>query len=73
VCILPVGFDGAFAVWPRRHLLPWPIGKIDIVVGEPIPAGLIACLDDGQLLAELDRRLRACFWEAQQRRRRRWI
>jgi 1-acyl-sn-glycerol-3-phosphate acyltransferase len=71
VCILPVGFDGCYAAWPRRHVLPWPIGVINIVVGEPIPASLIANLDDEQLLIELERRLRANFWKAKEARRRR--
>jgi 1-acyl-sn-glycerol-3-phosphate acyltransferase len=57
--ILPVAIEGAFAAWPRRHKLP-RLGRIRVHYGEPILPAEIAGRDDGELLAEVERRIRQC-------------
>jgi 1-acyl-sn-glycerol-3-phosphate acyltransferase len=57
--ILPVAIEGAFAAWPRRHKLP-RLGRIRVHYGEPILPAEIAGRDDGELLAEVERRIREC-------------
>jgi len=69
VPLLPVGIDGAFDSWPRSRLLPAP-AVIHIQFGEPLEPAEIAGLDDRELVAEMDRRIRACHHKARQFRRR---
>ncbi len=57
--ILPVAIEGAFAAWPRRHKLP-RLGRIRVHYGEPILPAEIAGRDERELLAEVERRIRAC-------------
>lgn len=71
VLVLPVGFDGAYQVWPRRNPAPWPLGVIDIVVGEPIPAERIAAMEESAFLDELEGRIRHCLDDARSARLRR--
>lgn len=63
VPLIPVGMDGAYQAWPRTSPLPLP-GKLAVVIGEPITADEVAAMNDEQLVAELDRRMRACHLEA---------
>lgn len=63
VPLMPVGIDGAFTAWPRSRKFPRP-AAIRIQWGNPLSPELIAALDDGQLLAEVERRVRACHAEA---------
>ena len=66
--LIPVGFDGAFQAWPRDS--PFPrLSAMAVVIGEPILPPQIATLDDSQLVAELQKRLTACFAQARQMRR----
>jgi 1-acyl-sn-glycerol-3-phosphate acyltransferase len=67
VPLLPVGIDGAFDAWPRWKKLP---GKalIHIAIGQPLLPEEAAKLDDEALVAELERRMRACHAEARQSR-----
>ncbi|HEX3998903.1 MAG TPA: lysophospholipid acyltransferase family protein [Pirellulales bacterium] len=58
VPLLPVGIDGAFDSWPRWKSLPGR-AVIHIQFGEPLEPAEIAKLDDRQLVAEMDRRIRA--------------
>lgn len=58
VPLLPVAMDGAFDSWPRSHLLPSP-ALIHIQFGEPLRPADIEKLDDRELVAEIDRRIRA--------------
>lgn len=71
VAVLPVGFDGAYEIWPRRRRLPLPLGVIEIVVGEPIDPAMVGALSEEQLLAELERRLTACVARAKEKRQHR--
>jgi len=57
--LLPVGLDGPFDILPRGSLLPRPT-TVQLVIGEAISPELAESLDDGALLAELERRIRAC-------------
>ncbi|HEX4149317.1 MAG TPA: lysophospholipid acyltransferase family protein [Pirellulales bacterium] len=59
VPLLPVAIEGAFDAWPRTRRFPRP-GKIDIEFGPPLEPETIAGLDESQLIAEIQRRLRAC-------------
>lgn len=59
VSVLPIGIDGAHRAWPRGALFP-RLAAVRVVVGEPLTADQIRKLDDQQLLAEVDRRMRAC-------------
>ena len=68
VPLLPVGIDGAFDSWPRSSLLPGP-AMIHIQFGEPLEPADIAKLDDRQLIAEMDHRIRACHAQAREYRR----
>jgi 1-acyl-sn-glycerol-3-phosphate acyltransferase len=67
VPLIPVAIEGAFDCWPRSHPLPLP-GVIHIQFGEPLLPADIAPLDDAQLLAEVDRRIRACHALARESR-----
>lgn len=60
VPLVPVGFDGGYDAWPRTRLLPgW--SRIHVVVGPPIEPEDFKRMDDDQLMAELERRIRVCF------------
>ena len=67
VPLLPVGLDGAFDVLPRGAVVPRP-GRLYLVIGEPISPELAASLNDDQLIAELERRMRACHAAARRGR-----
>jgi 1-acyl-sn-glycerol-3-phosphate acyltransferase len=67
--LLPVGLDGAYDVLPRTSVLPRP-AVVHLVIGEPITPEEVASLDDESLLAELERRIRACHAVARRGRRR---
>lgn len=61
--LLPVAISGAFESWPRQQPLPYP-SVIYIRVGRPISFAEAEALDDGALLAELERRMHACHVQA---------
>jgi 1-acyl-sn-glycerol-3-phosphate acyltransferase len=65
--ILPIAFDGAFQAWPRSSPLPQP-SAIHIVIGQPISPEQISTLNDAELIAELDKRIHACFERARKSR-----
>ena len=67
VPLIPVGMDGAFQAWPRTSPLPLP-GKLAVVIGRPISPEEVEGLTDEALVAELDRRMRACHLEARRLR-----
>lgn len=67
--LVPVGIDGAFQAWPRTSPLPRP-ARIQVVIGEPIDAALVADMPDAELVAELERRIRACHANARAGRER---
>jgi 1-acyl-sn-glycerol-3-phosphate acyltransferase len=67
--LLPVALDGAFDALPPGALFPRP-SVVHLVIGEPLPPEQVAALDDEALMAELERRIRACHAEAREGRRR---
>lgn len=58
--ILPVAIEGAYAVWPRRQPAPSLTGSIRVCYGEPITSEEVARYEERELLAEVERRVRAC-------------
>lgn len=54
--LIPVAVDGAYQSWPRTARLP-TLGRIAVVVGQPILPEEIALLSDEALVAELARRI----------------
>ncbi|MBI2823358.1 MAG: 1-acyl-sn-glycerol-3-phosphate acyltransferase [Planctomycetia bacterium] len=69
VPLLPVGIDGAFDAWPRRH--PYPgLATIHLHIGEPISPQEAQAADERQLVAEVERRIRDCHEIARRGRRR---
>jgi 1-acyl-sn-glycerol-3-phosphate acyltransferase len=67
VPLLPLALDGTFEAWPRKALLPRP-SVVRVCIGEPISPESVAAMSDKQLLAEVERRIRACHTEARRRR-----
>lgn len=67
--LFPVALDGAWQAWPRQRVLP---GRsiVHIHFGEPIGPELITTLDDAQLTAEVERRIRECHRLAREGRMR---
>ncbi len=58
--ILPVAIDGAYQVWPRSKKFP-RLGKtIRVCYGKPILPVEYAGMDEHALVAEVERRVRAC-------------
>jgi 1-acyl-sn-glycerol-3-phosphate acyltransferase len=57
--ILPVAVDGAFRVWPRWRKFPG-LGRIRVRYGVPIMPAEVAALEERELLAEVERRVREC-------------
>lgn len=69
VPLVPVAMDGAYQAWPRTRRFPG-FSRIGIVIGEPIHPEEIATLSDEELVAELERRIRACHAAARAYRNR---
>lgn len=59
VPIIPVAMDGAYDAWPRKQKLPGR-AVIHVQFGPPISVEEIAGLNDDELVAEVERRIRAC-------------
>lgn len=70
VPLVPVGIEGAFQALPRHRRFPRP-GTIEVVFGQPLEPAEAAALDDAQLIAEIECRLRACHAAAREHRERR--
>jgi 1-acyl-sn-glycerol-3-phosphate acyltransferase len=66
VPLVPVAIDGAFDVWPRWRKFPRLVGRIHVHVGPPMLPEEMARYDDRQLVAEVERRIRACHAAARQ-------
>lgn len=69
VPIVPVAMDGSFDSWPRWRLLPRR-AVIHVQFGDPISAAEIERLTDDGLVAEVERRIRACHGAARASRTR---
>ncbi len=63
VPLVPVAIAGAYDVWPTGKRFP-RLARICLVAGDPIPAKLVAEIDDEQLVDLVDTRIRECFAEA---------
>jgi len=63
VPLVPVGFDGAYQAWPRSAKCP-RLSRTAVVVGEPIQPDQVVAMDDKQLVAELEQRIRTCHSQA---------
>lgn len=63
--LLPVAIDGAHRAWPRSAKLPRP-AKVVVCCGEPLRPEEIATMNDEELVAELERRMRQCHAKARQ-------
>ena len=61
--LVPVALDGAYQAWPRHRKFP-RLGRVVVVVGEPISAEDIAGMDNDQLVEELSGRIAGCFYRA---------
>jgi 1-acyl-sn-glycerol-3-phosphate acyltransferase len=70
VPLLPVAIEGAYHAWPRRRLLP-RTATIHIQFGESLSSEAAAAYDERHLVAEIERRIRACHELARRSRRRR--
>lgn len=66
--LVPVGVDGAYQAWPRTAKLP-RLGRMAVVIGEPLPTELIAELTDEEVVAELAARIKACHAQARAMRK----
>lgn len=69
VPLIPVALDGAFDAWPRQLRFPRR-AVIHVQFGPPIEPAEVAALDDEQLVAEVERRIRACHAQARRSRQR---
>ncbi|MCL4202358.1 MAG: 1-acyl-sn-glycerol-3-phosphate acyltransferase [Pirellulaceae bacterium] len=67
--LLPVAVDGAFDAWPREARYP-RLSQIHVWIGEPMTPELVQELNDEQLVAELERRIRDCHAAARHGRQR---
>jgi len=63
VPLVPMALDGAFHAWPRTAAFPRP-AVIHVRFGQPLLPEELANLDDRGLLAEVERRVRACHVQA---------
>ncbi len=61
--LVPVGLDGAYQAWPRTAKLP-RLGRMAVVIGEPISPDRVAKLTDEQIVAELAERIDICHRRA---------
>jgi 1-acyl-sn-glycerol-3-phosphate acyltransferase len=59
VPLVPVAIEGAFDAWPRWQKFPWA-SRIDIEFGPPLAPEETAGFDERGLVAEIERRIRAC-------------
>lgn len=57
VPVIPAAIDGAFEVWPRKRLLPSPMGTVRVIYGTPIPAERIKAISREELNTELASRI----------------
>ena len=57
--ILPVAIEGAFAAWPRSQKMPG-LGTIHVHYGKPMSPEEVVAWDEKPLVAEVERRVRAC-------------
>lgn len=66
--LVPVGVDGAYQAWPRTARFP-RLGRMAVVIGEPISPELVAEMTDEEVVAELATRIKTCHARARVMRR----
>lgn len=64
--IVPAAIEGAFRAWPKSHKFP-RLGVIHVHYGEPILPDQVQAMDEKELLAEVERRVRECQTVLRQR------
>lgn len=57
--LVPVGLDGAYQAWPRTAKFP-RLGRMAVVIGEPMQPEMVSQMTDEQVVAELATRIKAC-------------
>lgn len=57
--VVPVALDGSYDAWPRQQRFPHR-AIIHVQFGEPITPAAIHRMSDDELVAEVERRVRAC-------------
>ena len=67
--LVPLALDGPFDAWPRQRRLPRP-AVVHVHFGQPITPAEVATMSDEVLLAEVERRIRACHTAARLGRKR---
>jgi 1-acyl-sn-glycerol-3-phosphate acyltransferase len=65
--MVPIGIDGAYQAWPRDRWYPW-FSQVVLVIGPPLTPEEVDSLSDAALVAELERRIRACHALARAKR-----
>jgi 1-acyl-sn-glycerol-3-phosphate acyltransferase len=68
VSVLPIGIDGAFEAWPRTGRYP-RLATIHVQIGEPLSPDQVQQLDNAELIAEVERRIRECSLKAKKGRK----
>jgi 1-acyl-sn-glycerol-3-phosphate acyltransferase len=63
VTIVPVGVAGAYEAWPRSKRWPSP-GRVHVHFGAPLSPEEVRRYDEKSLVAEVERRVRACHAES---------
>jgi 1-acyl-sn-glycerol-3-phosphate acyltransferase len=69
VPIVPVALAGSYEAWPRERRL-FRITPVHVHYGPPLWPAEFSGLKDEELVAEVERRIRACFEAATLARRR---
>lgn len=67
VPLLPVAIEGAYQSWPRRARFPRPT-VVRVQMGPPLLPDELEQFSDEELLAEVERRIRACKAQANEQR-----
>jgi len=67
VPLIPAAMDGAFDAWPRHARFP-KRSVIHVAFGPPLQPNEVAQMNDAQLMAEMERRIRACHAQCRQGR-----
>lgn len=57
--IVPAAIEGAFRAWPKTRKFP-RFGVIHVHYGEPILPEQVQAMNEGELVAEVERRVREC-------------
>jgi 1-acyl-sn-glycerol-3-phosphate acyltransferase len=63
VPLVPVAIAGAYEAWPRQRRLP-TLGTVEVRFAPALMPDEVATYSDDELVAEFERRLRACYDEA---------